>query len=315
VLISVIIPTVDREEGLARAIRAIIDQQIGDYQVEIVVVDNSVDAKQRRIVDQFSGSTCLGIAVRYTHEPDPGLASARNRGVAESEGQYVVFLDDDEAPCAVSWLSNLVGAVIHSGADAAFGPVQPRIEVASTQYLDFARRLYARDIAKKDGEEITHSFEKLGTGNSCFCRSTCFDDQSPAFSSAYNKTGGEDIDFLRRLRFSGKRFVWAPGAEVFEFIPAVKLSRTSLEARRFQQGQVRSFVQISSPPRRYDALLFWMTVGMLQIAYHFVAKCVAGLSGHDENVELHGIQIWGGIGKILWQERYRRNRYGISIRT
>ncbi len=49
-LVSVVIPTVDRKDELIRAIRGAADQQIDFALLEILVVDNSSNARQREVV-------------------------------------------------------------------------------------------------------------------------------------------------------------------------------------------------------------------------------------------------------------------------
>jgi succinoglycan biosynthesis protein ExoM len=312
VLIDVVIPTVDRDELLGRAIRGVCEQLLSGAKAKIIVIDNSPDGRQRAVVDALDPRVAATMEVRYFHEPRPGLAYSRNRGVAESDGDFVVFLDDDECPADPAWLLNLVHAAEKTGADAAFGPVIPRFEAAPTQVTDFVTSLYTRQLARSGLSDITASVSSLGTGNSCFRRQSCFPPGEDPFHHTFDKTGGEDVDLLYRLQRGGKRFVWAVDASVFEFVPKSRLSKNYLSDRRFRQGQQRAYLQIASPPRRYDALLFWMAVGAAQAAYHGTAKIVARIFGTDEAAARHGVQYWGGVGKILWQSAHRREKYGIQ---
>ncbi|MES2541481.1 MAG: glycosyltransferase family 2 protein, partial [Pseudomonadota bacterium] len=87
--LSIVVPTFRREEFLPPLFQAVATQ-IGTVAVpvELVLVDNSPEGSARAIpAPDF---------VRYVHEPRTGVAQARNRGVAEARGGYVIFLDDDE---------------------------------------------------------------------------------------------------------------------------------------------------------------------------------------------------------------------------
>ena len=310
VLISVVIPTVERRELLVRAVQSVCQQRLRSGSAEIIVIDNSPDGRQRQIVESVVQPSDSRITVRCVHEPKRGLVFARNRGVAEAKGDFVVFLDDDEYPADPDWLTNLVDAAAQSGVDAAFGPVVPEFEVEPARISAFIMSVYSRDTRRADHTDVTDLTTDLGTGNSCFRRQTCFDSLGKPFTYEFNSTGGEDVDFLFRLRRGGKRFAWAATAAVYEFVSRERLSPTYLSDRRFRQGQQHAYLQISSHPRRYDALFFWMAVGVLQTVYHFTAKWIARLCGMDECADLHGIQIWGGLGKILWQAKHRRSHYG-----
>ncbi|MDD1764949.1 MAG: glycosyltransferase family 2 protein [Methanomassiliicoccales archaeon] len=86
-LVSVIIPTYNRPELLARAIRSAIGQTYRD--LEIIVVD---DGSQRQVVEGVGDTR-----VKYLkHESNEGVSAARNTGIHHSSGRYIAFLDDDD---------------------------------------------------------------------------------------------------------------------------------------------------------------------------------------------------------------------------
>jgi glycosyltransferase involved in cell wall biosynthesis len=66
---------------------------------EIVIVDDGCTDNTPDVVATFETSN----AFRYVRQENAGLATARNRGLHESRGQYVIFLDADDrlAPGAV----------------------------------------------------------------------------------------------------------------------------------------------------------------------------------------------------------------------
>jgi glycosyltransferase involved in cell wall biosynthesis len=85
-LFSVIVPTRDRPELLARALASVLAQTVEDY--EVVVVDDGgprpVEVPEDRRVD----------LVR--RDRPGGAAAARNAGLLRARGRYVTFLDDDD---------------------------------------------------------------------------------------------------------------------------------------------------------------------------------------------------------------------------
>lgn len=96
-LVSVIIPTYGGNDSLKRAVVSAIKQ---DYtNIEIIVVDDNnpgTEARQRteNIISQFSGQQ----RVTYIqHEANKNGSAARNTGVRKSSGEYLAFLDDDDA--------------------------------------------------------------------------------------------------------------------------------------------------------------------------------------------------------------------------
>jgi glycosyltransferase involved in cell wall biosynthesis len=85
-LVSVIIPTHNRNHLLKRAILSVYDQTFKDY--EIIVVDDTWST-----LPLYKNHP----AVRFIHIPQtpyPGVS--RNAGIKAARGKYIAFLDDDD---------------------------------------------------------------------------------------------------------------------------------------------------------------------------------------------------------------------------
>jgi glycosyltransferase involved in cell wall biosynthesis len=87
-LISVVIPAFNSERHLAEAIHSVISQNYSP--VEIIVIDDGSADRTREVAATF------GSAVRYVHQPNEGIGSARNRGMQEAGGSVLAFLDSDD---------------------------------------------------------------------------------------------------------------------------------------------------------------------------------------------------------------------------
>jgi glycosyltransferase involved in cell wall biosynthesis len=87
--VSVVIPTYNSARHLEQAVGSVLAQTFQDLEV-MVVDDGSTD-------DTAAVIGALGPPVRYLHQPNSGVSAARNRGVSESIGRYVAFLDADDA--------------------------------------------------------------------------------------------------------------------------------------------------------------------------------------------------------------------------
>lgn len=86
--ISVVIPTYNYGEFIATAIRSALSQTHPPN--EIIVVDDGSTDDTRESVSQF------GESVKYIHQANQGVSVARNRGVEESSGDFIAFLDADD---------------------------------------------------------------------------------------------------------------------------------------------------------------------------------------------------------------------------
>jgi glycosyltransferase involved in cell wall biosynthesis len=86
--VSVIIPTYNYGRFIAEAIRSALDQTLPP--AEIVVVDDGSEDDTEAVVREF------GDQVRYVKQANKGVSEARNRGVAETSGEFIAFLDADD---------------------------------------------------------------------------------------------------------------------------------------------------------------------------------------------------------------------------
>lgn len=88
--VSVIIPTYNRAGLLPRALDSVLAQSVPDLEV-LVVDDGSTDAT-RDVAVRYDDPR-----IRYLAQPrNLGAAAARNRGMRESRGEYIAFLDSDD---------------------------------------------------------------------------------------------------------------------------------------------------------------------------------------------------------------------------
>ena len=90
-LFSIVIPAYNREKTVGRAIQSILDQTYEN--TEIIVVDDGSKDRTRECVDPFLSDN----RVTYLHQENGGAQRARNNGLHHSKGEYIIFLDSDDA--------------------------------------------------------------------------------------------------------------------------------------------------------------------------------------------------------------------------
>lgn len=94
-----VIPARNAEDTIADCLDALLAGEYPEERREIVVVDNGSTDR--------TAALATARPVRCVLEPRPGVSHARNRGIAESEGEIVALLDADCIP-EPGWLSDLV---------------------------------------------------------------------------------------------------------------------------------------------------------------------------------------------------------------
>lgn len=91
-LVSVVIPTFNRAHCIGRAIASVADQSYPSLEI-IVVDDGSTDGT----VDRIRSTDCPRPLKIIETPRNQGAAMARNLGIAAATGEFVAFLDSDDA--------------------------------------------------------------------------------------------------------------------------------------------------------------------------------------------------------------------------
>ncbi|WP_179344023.1 glycosyltransferase [Winogradskyella ursingii] len=86
---SVIIPLYNKANFIERTLNSVIQQSFKDFEI-IIVNDGSTD-QSTTIVERFTDSR-----IRLIHQTNKGVADARNKGIAQSNGKYIALIDADD---------------------------------------------------------------------------------------------------------------------------------------------------------------------------------------------------------------------------
>lgn len=95
-LVSVIIPTYSRPTYLVRSVRSVLNQTYSCIEV-LVIDDNNPNTQGRRETEAVMRQFKNDERVRYIQHPkNLNGSAARNTGIANSKGEYIALLDDDD---------------------------------------------------------------------------------------------------------------------------------------------------------------------------------------------------------------------------
>jgi len=117
-LVSIVVPTFNRPDLLHRALSSIAAQTMTDFEI-VVVNDGGSDPTP--VIAKTASNLPPGAKIEYVaHSFRKGLPAARNTAVAASSGQYIAYLDDDDAYLP-NHLAVLSDALNRNLADVVYG--------------------------------------------------------------------------------------------------------------------------------------------------------------------------------------------------
>lgn len=232
--IAVCVCTYKRPEMLGRLLASLREQDTGGlFRLSVTVVDNDRDGSARAAV---SAPVEEGRPpVRYLIEPVQNISLARNMALRAVDADYYACLDDDEFADR-AWVLNLYRTVVRTGAAGVLGPVRPFFDPPAPAWLVKGRILERREFPT---DTPMSDPKYCRTGNVLFARGFLAA-QEVLFDPGYGRTGGEDVDFFRRMIARGCRFVWCNEAVVHEAIPPERRKRSYYLRRALLRGVVQS---------------------------------------------------------------------------
>ncbi len=226
VTITIAVLTYRRPDDLRDALDALLDHCAAlPVLASILVVDNDTVPSAAAIVSRYPKAT----AVRYVHEPAPGIASARNRAFAAAgDAKLLVFIDDDERP-EPGWLLGLVSTWHATRAAAVVGPVVSRFSIKPEPWI----------VA---GGFFTRRRHPTGTRVSVAATNNLLLDLEQvralglSFDDRFGISGGSDTLFTRQLHAAGATMIWCDEAIVTDVVPAERLTRRWVLRRAIRMG-------------------------------------------------------------------------------
>lgn len=294
--VTVAICAYHRQQGLQRALEGLWRQTGLRVPVTVIVVDNDPAASAQDVVDRAKPP--LEWTLRYVVEQRPGVSHARNRCLAETQTEFIAFIDDDEVP-EPGWLAALLETQGATRADAVFGAVVPLFEAPPPEWI------HSSNVHEKPRHPTRSviGWEHACTANVLMNR-RMMQLAGGDFDARFAVSGGEDTLLFSRAERAGAKFVWCDEAVVIEYVPASRMRLAWILRRSFRGGQ--TWVRIRSDaspaiwlPMALRGLISAMIAGLMLLPALAISRGAAVRQAQ---------RVAGGLGKMSawWAERAAR---------
>lgn len=91
--LSVVVPSYNSAAYIERCVSSFVHQDMNESELEVIVVNDGSTDNTVEILNRLCQTLPF---LRYVTTDNHGLSRARNRGLQEAEGEYVLFVDSDD---------------------------------------------------------------------------------------------------------------------------------------------------------------------------------------------------------------------------
>ena len=250
-----------------RALDSLAQQTYPRERFEILVMDNGCQDETRHACREL-GERLPNLL--YLLNPTPGLHSCRHLGLRQARGEIVTFGDDD-IRAFPAWLEGVNEAFADPLVGLVGGKVLPEYEVPPPAWVD---RLWRW----QEGGRVLGAYSLVDMGdhprevppgvvfgcNYSVRRDLAVElggfnpDGFPRELIKYRGNG--EVALGRNIRERGHKIFYHPGASVYHFVSADRLTREYLAWRRFIEGISNSYTDIRRAGKlsASDLLSMWI---------------------------------------------------------
>jgi glycosyltransferase involved in cell wall biosynthesis len=256
--ISIIICTYNRAEDLRETLNSIAGLTIPKWrECELLVVDNASTDNTKEVI---MSCPVKQMPVRYLYEGKRGQSNARNKGIAESKGEALLWTDDD-VRLPENWIEAMTAPIFSGTADAVSGlskmpdgylngydsdyfldNIHFDVDIENPEYLIGVSMAFHRRVL-----QLVPGFDpELGPGQLGF---------------------GDDALFSNQLKLAGFKFVSCPDAVVIHYFQRSRVSDDAVFSMRQAYARSNAYEDYhwNHTPRKLSSLkmLFWATISFV----------------------------------------------------
>lgn len=307
VLVSLVVTTYNRAASLERALISVREAvNCCQWPAETIVVDNNSTDGTPEVVERLNKAGFPSPLI-YVLESQQGLSHARNRGLREATGKYIVFVDDDQV-IDKQYLERLPEVFNQTDAVCLGGPILFADLENMPPWLVKLSREHGQYCPGGDTKVLGPEDTKLWGGNMAFLREELvsaggFDVRLGHAGSV--SMGGEDFELQTRLHALGKRVVYCPRLVQYHYLGRDRFHKNYWRKRYFGYGRSRCLQTEAdwATSRRFMNIprwLWWRLFSKNLPGYIRALKTLDAVK-----IFQHELYIWKQVG---WMHQARKNR-------
>jgi glycosyltransferase involved in cell wall biosynthesis len=163
--VSAVMCTRNRADKIATAVKSVLDNDYPSF--DVTIIDQSTSDDTRLAIQPLADSDPR---LTYVHTDEPGLSRAYNNGIRRTQGEILVFTDDD-CIAPPDWMASIVAAFeAEPDGDLLYGQV-----IAAGETFEDARLTPAIPIAAPERLSRRDGFHVFGMGANFAARRRLFD--------------------------------------------------------------------------------------------------------------------------------------------
>lgn len=244
-LATVTICTRNRAESLDRTLASVVSAASyvsADW--EMIVVDNGSTDHTADVIHRYSDR----LPIRRVAQEVPGLSNARNAGLAEARGRFIVWTDDDVL-VDEAWLRAYFEAFTENpGAGLFGGRAIPRFEEPRADWFIDLAEFMPSLLAVRDMQDVTEiAPDNLPFGLNYAVRTDVQRrfQYDPALGVAPGRRiGGEETGMLETALADGVKGLWVWDATVYHLITPERQTLSYIYDYYYSQGKLYPRVPI-----------------------------------------------------------------------
>jgi len=261
---SVVMPSYNRSTMVLNSLQSVVGQ-LGNFPTEILIGDDSTDDTPM-VIENFSKTLPPHVSISLHKENRRmGIADSRNWGLATAKGEYVVFLDTDDAlvPDAFQHLAAFFAD--HSDISMYFGRIHP----TSGRIASYVEELVNRPFSYQD----LLSHEMIGEALIVCRRSVLLEPDSQFLSGVQ---GFESVLWLKILRRGHLAFLDSKPIRIYNDVTHDRNSSISISkpshAEGHSTGYKKYFEEFGADLFKFNPQLFRKNLTKLIVYTKFSRK-------------------------------------------